>query len=378
VGTTTTTTTARLCDFCPGHTELRHAPCPGADDPGGDHTVFFAVQTVDLGADRTEWFADNTLFAAGLDLDCSLRDPNGAPVWCNALSGAQWTQPLPFGVDNAFAQQVLAPLLTPEGDASPTGGPVDVSAAVNAWLTAGHGGFVIVVDHWNLQPDDAQVGLRIVQAVGPVGGGAPTFTADEQWVVYEDGWDPDPPVPTAASTSIVTSSAYVVGGNLVADLRSAGGVELRLGAGPAALAKLQPAAVEVYGQILPPAGSLPATIDELSVAGVLLDPDRDVDAYGLAQVAAASAPDAAARGCLPQYYCAENAVLAPLLARGRDMPSQLQPSPGTVCDSMSFGIRLYATQIAGVSLSSANLQSCPFSCEDAGAGDGQSGDAGHD
>ena len=369
-GSSTPAGAQSLCAFCPGHPQLRHAPCPSSGAASGENTLVFAVKSVDVGSDKTEWYANNPFYTSGLDLDCSLREPSGAPVWCSGSPGATWHGPLPNGVDNAFAEQVLYPLLP----------GADVGAAINSWITNGYGGFVIVVDHWNLQPDDPQVGFRIVPAAGIAGGLQPTFAPNERWVVYADGWDPASPIPSASQSNIVTSSAYVAGGNLVADLRSAGGVYLWFGAGSQARALLQPAAVEVFGQILPPSGDpskggLPATIDQLGVAGVLLDPERDVDPHGLPQVVAASAPDAGNAGCLPQDYCPQTATIAGLLAQGRDMPSTLKPASPTACDSMSFGVRFYATQIAGVDLSSGQLASCPFSCADAGAALPDGGDA---
>lgn len=360
-------TSGRLCDFCPGDAGLRHAPCPGTTDPGpDDHTVFFAVQTVDLGSKSTEWAPTNDYYVAGMDLDCSNRLPRGAPVLCQAVPGSHWSQPLPHGIDNAFAQQVLAPLLslTP---------PRDIDEAVNHWIADGHGGFVVIIDHWNGQLDDAEVGFRIVQAVGPHGGGKPTFARDERWDVYADGPDPAFPagdVPSATSTNVVTSTAYVVGGRLVADLRSAGGAQLALGGGGAgALAKLQPFGVQVLGAITAATSASPANIDQLSIAGLL--PANERNSQGLAQVAAASVAGASTdAGCSPADYCPMVAAISSGIDLGPDMPSD-PTQQGRECENLSFGMQLFATQIAGVGdyVSTGSLQSCPFCCGPSCAGD---------
>lgn len=363
----------RLCDLCTGVTGLRHAPCPGGTDPGSDHTVFFAVQTINLGAKSTEWdLTNNNYFVSGMDLDCSKRLPHGAPVLCQAVPGSDWTQPLPSGIDNAFAQQVLAPLFSQDP-------PVDVDHAVNEWIAAGRGGFVVVLDHWNLALDDAQVGFRIVQAVGPHGGGAPRFARDELWDVYADGPDPSLPdggVPGASSTSLATTGAYIVQGTLVADLRAVGGTQLAFGAGTAgALGKVAPYSVEVMATVTPPTSATPATLFQVSVAGVLQRDDRMAE--GFAQVAAASEVDASPEAsCSSSAYCPLVGALTKGIERGDDMPLE-SSQQGQECDGLSFGVELLATQIGGVGgyAPTTDLHSCPFSCPE---GDGAALDAAED
>jgi hypothetical protein len=347
-----------LCDFCPGDAGLRHAPCAAGTDPGDETTVFFAIQTVELGSDMSRWFPSNQDFAAGMDLDCSKRLPRGAPVLCQAVPGSSWEAALPNGVDNAFGEQVLAPLLL-----RPT--PVDIDQAVTDWLRNGAGGFVVVVDHWNRQPNDAQVGFRLVQAVGPHGHATPTFTKDEQWDVYADGWDPAFPgqgVPLATGSGMITTTGYVVNGQLVADLHSAGGTELWIGAGAGPMAKIQPSSVEVLGTINASTDVSAASFDPLSVAGLIAAPDQDLDLRGLSQVVAESAVTGS--GCVPQPACAQLDPLTKATFLATDMPSQPKVPKTAVCDALSFGMQLFATQIAGVAelRSPATIQSCPWSC----------------
>jgi hypothetical protein len=343
---------SRLCDFCPQHPELAHAPCPGGDSPGGEATYFYAAQKVDLGDDINEWGLDNTLFAVGLDLDCSARLPDGVPVLCQSTNAGQWKQPLPVGVDNAFGQVMLQPLYA----------AYKPSYQVNAWILAGQGGFVFVVDHWNGQADDAQVGFRMLPAVGPSRGGTPTFDKGESWDVYADGWDPsitDAHVPTALAS---TSTAYVVQGVLVADLRSAGDLAIQLGgprvgdAGP--VVALSPEQVEIVGPIVP-------TVLQVGLAGLLVQANT-FDSKGLAQVVTS---------CDPTSFCPVATKIEQTKPNADDMPSVCANPPcpsGGSCDSISFGIHFVTAQIAGVG-NIEPLSEVPTTCNESCAGAGDAG-----
>ena len=344
-----------ICSFCPQHPELLHAPCPDGGAAGDDGTYFYAVKSFDFGSHHDEWVLDNTTYTAGLDLDCSDRKPSGAPVLCRAVNSGAWTQPLPKGVDNAFAQQILSPLLYPSGAAADAG-PLDLQGPANHWIALGLGGLVIVVDHWNGQADDPQIGFRFLAAVGPESGGPPRFTQDERWNVYARGYDPPLPdggqgLPYGFTPPV---AGYVTGGSLVADMRSAGTLRFRLGNARGGAMDLEPDQVEGSGVINP------IQFPAFSVAGILDPTVNQPSVEQLAQVAASCASaDVGLIDRITSYL-----DLAP------DMPSSSSASPSAVCTRVSFGMSLVALRIAGVDATMGDPPSANGACHDGGTSDG--------
>ena len=59
-------------------------------------------------------------------------------------------------------------------------------------------------------------------SAGPSAGGAPTWSSDETWIAYADGWDTAFATGTLPDTTFKTVDAYVTQGTLVWDMRALG------------------------------------------------------------------------------------------------------------------------------------------------------------
>lgn len=200
-----------LCQLCPAHPELRHPPCaPQSASDSGDLVVVFALRALDLGIRASGWTSG---YIVGLDQDCSDR-PGGIPTSCVPRTQTGWAS-LSGGVDNALATQVLFPLLE---DAN-----IDLQVEVNQALDKGQGSILLVVDSWNGQLDDPQVGVRLVPGIKVVnsdGRTQPSWNGDDEWAVFADRWDPDFPGRYVPDSVTKSRDAYVKAGTLVWDARS--------------------------------------------------------------------------------------------------------------------------------------------------------------
>lgn len=147
------------CGACIVHPEFLRAPCSaegGAADDAGATRYYAITGPVRLGARSAEW-SDPT-YPVGVNLDCVARD-GGHPAACRQAASAPPIPDLPRGIENAFATQVLARLQT-QADA-------DIETDVNAWLSAGHGGFAVQIDDWNGTSDDPHVVVRVFDLIPP-------------------------------------------------------------------------------------------------------------------------------------------------------------------------------------------------------------------
>jgi hypothetical protein len=312
---------------------------------------FFAMQSIDLGSHPSEWNATTeagtSFFYAGFNLDCALR-PGGGPMSCQPSGPAQpsWVS-LPDGTDNAFAAQILAPLLT---------GPmnIDVQGVVNKSITGGEWSWIVVIDGWSGGPDDARVGVRLLQAQGPAAGGAPTWAADETWTAYADAWDTSFPAGTVPDTPFKTHDAYVTGGVLVWDMRGLPQQTLRVRNGAAVLSlTMEP--VGFYGQLTD------GSIQQLSIAGLL---PHEILPYSLLDLAS---------GCDPTLACQLQGPLYDAVASVQDAVSLTTPGQ-TFCNRISFGADPYLVRMGGVANivptttqpASCDVQRQLLSCGDAG------------
>jgi hypothetical protein len=325
----------RLCAACPQSPQLRHPPCPATSvSPSADPSVrFYAMQTINFGAHASDW--GTTFFHPGFDMDCSAR-PGGTPTSCTTsgpLSPA-WVS-LPDGTDNAFGVQILASILTGSQR-------IDVQQAVNDSITRGEWSWILAIDHWNATPDDANVGVRLLQAAGPTAGGPPTWASDETWIAYADAWDPAFATGALPDTPFKTDGAYVTQGTLVWDTRALPLQTLLVRNGPAVL-PLAMEPVGLFGQLTE--GSL----QQGSFGGLL---QNEILFFGLLDLAS---------GCDLSKACALAGPLAGTVASVQDMVSLTTPGE-TFCNRISFGAAPYFVQIGGVS-GIAPTTAEPVSCD---------------
>jgi hypothetical protein len=307
----------RLCAQCLEHPELVHPPCAsqGAADDAGDPSYLFAVRSIDFGGQRGTWSHAN--YAAGLDQDCSSRADGGAPASCRPRTPpAEWVA-LPHGIDNALGTEVIAPLA--EGALGKDGGGVDVEGDVNAWIAAGRGGVLVLVDGWNGAADDDTVGVRLAPAAHPAAGGAPTFAPNERWTAYDE------------SAPTVTTAAYVSGSILVADFRSSA-VRFRVGSVAGAFVELP-----LDGFVL--VGKLTATGAAFSIGAYLGSLGQRLNVYApFAQLAV---------GCDPAQQVGARAVVTQLLDTSYDL-AVAPARDGGECNATSVGFLLDAVRAGSV------------------------------
>jgi hypothetical protein len=311
----------RLCAQCLDHPELAHPPCAslvdgGAGDADGDAgsvTYLYAVRSIDFGATRASWSSVD--YASGLDQDCSDRAEGGAPAACHAdKSPPQWIA-LPRGIDNAFGAQVLAPMA--EGALGVDAGG-DVESQVSAWIAAGRGGALVVIDGWNGTPEDDAVRVRLASAAHPRLGGAPTWAPDEEWTAYLE------------SAPSMTTDAYVTGSTVVADFRSSA-VSFRVGSVAGAFVELP-----LDGFVM--VGTLSTTSAKLSVAASLGSLGQRRNVYApLTQLAV---------GCDPALRAAAQATVTTLLDTSLDLAVGANASG--FCDATSVGFLLDAVRAGKV------------------------------
>jgi hypothetical protein len=342
------TADTRLCAACPQAPQLRHPPCPATSvTPSDDPAIrFYALQTIDLGSHASEW--GTIFFHAGFDMDCSAR-PGGAPTSClpSGPIPVTWAS-LPDGTDNAFATQILAPLLT-----GPYG--IDVQQSLNASITRGEWAWILAIDHWNGTPDDAQVGVRLLQAEGTTAGGAPTWSSDETWIAYADAWDPAFATGQLPDTSFKTTDAYVTQGTLVWDMRGLPLQTPSVRSGQAVLT-LDMEPVGFFGLLTE--GSL----QQASLGGLL---QNEILAFGVLDLAS---------GCAPALACQLTGDITETVASVQDMVSLTTPGEA-YCNRISFGSEPYLVRIGGVSAiapTTSEPASCDIqrqlTCSDAGRG----------
>jgi len=333
----------RLCAACPQAPQLTHPPCPATDvSPSDDPSVrFYVTKTIDLGSHPSEW--GTTFFHAGFNLDCSSR-PDGTPPCTPFGPTPQTWAPLANGIDNAFATQVLSPLLAPPIS-------IDVEQSVNAGLTSGTWAWILAIDHWNGAADDSQVGVRVLQAEGPSAGGAPTWSSDETWIAYADGWDAAFATGTLPDTTFKTDDAYVTQGTLVWDMRALGLQTLDLQT-PAvtsgsAILPLPIEPVGLFGQLSEDA------LDPASFGGLL---QNEILVFGVLDVASVKSG-----ACDPGLACQVAGQLTNSIASAVDTVSLSTPG-ASFCNRISFGADPYFVRIGGVS-GLAPTTSEPMSCD---------------
>lgn len=331
----------RLCDECSARPDLLHPPCPPeSPTQGGNQVVAFAMQAIDLGIRASGWSAG---YVVGLDQDCSDR-PFGDPVQCQPRSSDSVFARLSNGVDNALATQVLYPLLQKE--------QVNPQALVNQSLELGLGGVLVFVEGWNGQPDDDQVGVRMLPAMGVWKDGAfatPAWDGSDRWVAFADRFDPAFPDGQVPETDNKTSSAYVTGGTLVWDARSVPAFLLPFGAG-GAIVDVRLSNVVFVGELV--SDQKPRRIVNAALAGVWSAFLASRNAGRLAEIVA-------------QCDEAEVDRLTPdiedLIAEAPDM---LLPSSkdAAICDGISVGFLGSWVEIAGVAAIEP-VSELPKSCE---------------
>jgi len=201
----------RVCAACASRPDLRHPPCgPSSSSTGQDRVAVFAMRALDLGIRASGWSAG---YLVGFDQDCSDR-PNALPASCTPRTTQGWVS-LDQGVDNALATQVFFPLREVSGS--------DVQPRVNASLEAGGGSLLLILDSWNGELDDSQVGVRLVAGTRVVNGDGrtrPSWQGDDEWEVYADRGDPGVPEGTVPDARAKSMNAYVSGGVLVWDARA--------------------------------------------------------------------------------------------------------------------------------------------------------------
>ncbi len=218
-----------LCAACASRPDLRHAPCRTGTGPAQPEGVyFFALRSVDLGADPAEWVDG---YGIGIDQDCSDR-PDGMPILCAPTTRGPWIS-LPGGVDNSLAAQTFASDVT----GTRLGGPIQQT--MNREIQAGKWGYLLVIDGWNGTDNDDGVGVRLVYthgAVAPDGGATPPhWDGTDVWNTFAQACDPTLPGcdPTLSCSGVPDSAvkggtAYVTAGQLVWDGSAINGATLRL------------------------------------------------------------------------------------------------------------------------------------------------------
>jgi hypothetical protein len=322
---------ARACAVCTDPA-LRRAPCPLSGAPDGEgEPIFFAMASIDLGSSVSR---SDPPYESGLDADCSA----GPPMACRPRK-VEW-QPLPGGIDNALAAQVLAPLERSESGS--------LQAGVSSWLRKGVGGLLLVVSRWNGQPDDASVTARLLAIAHREPREAPKFSREDRWVVYADGQDEDGLPQTRAQTA----SAFVRGGVLVADLRVAGEVVFRFGTQTAARVNLPLTHVVITGAMS--RGAAGATLSRASIAG-RYDVQRRVE--GATEIAQAL------RGCEKARFCPLVPAVDALLRDAPDLPPAEREDAGGSCALASVGMAPTFVETGGVTgtvpLADLPARSCP-------------------
>jgi len=328
----------RLCAACPQEPQLTHPPCPATNvTPSDDPSVrYYVTKSIDLGSHTSEW--GTIFFHAGFNLDCSAR-PDGTPTCTPSGPTPQTWAFLPDGVDNAFATQILAPLLIPPLN-------IDVQQSINSGIASGDWAWILAVDHWNGAADDAQVGVRLLQAQGPSAPGAPTWSSAETWIAYSDAWAPTFATGILPDTTFKTDDAYVTQGTLVWDMRALGLQTPITRSGPAIL----PLAMEPVGMF----GQLSeGSLDNASFGGLL---QNEILVFGLLDVASLQAG-----ACNPAVACQIAGQLTGSIASAQDTVSLTTPGD-SFCNRISFGANPYFVRVGGVSGITPTAQE-PTSCD---------------
>lgn len=312
----------RLCERCPPDPSLRHAPCPPEDGDPTEHVVFFALRSLDFAWDASTW--DETC-EAGMDMDCSDR-PDGFPVLCKGRTSDPVERRMPHGIDNALAQSVLQPLSQRDG--------FSLDDGLEASLSAGDGGMVLIVDGWNRRADDPHVGVRLLPTQGTVEGGKPRWDGTDRWMVYAAGWDPRlPEVPVASYN--VTTTGYVRDGQLVWDVRKEEKLQVFVQSRGAVLR------LDLRDGVMLGAWEPGATrVLHASIAGVWMLYDAERQTGALAQLAG---------GCTFDVWCPLDRDLRGQVQRAPDMPLPgLDAAPAEWCEAISVGMSATFEETGGV------------------------------
>lgn len=331
----------RLCALCASRPDLLHPPCPPEPPIApGDLSVAFAMRSIDLGIRASGWSAG---YVVGLDQDCSSR-PLGKPVQCAPRSEDIVFERLANGVDNALATQVLYPLLQSE--------QVNPQELINQTFESAFGGILIVIDGWNGERNDDQVGVRMLPAQTTMEGGKPTppaWDGSDSWVAYADRFDPAFPGRRIPDTDNKTAQGYVTDGTLVWDARSLSAFLMPFGAGRARVDIRLSNVVLVADMVM---DGQPRRLDNAVLAGVWSAFLASRNAGQLAEIVAKCDPDEVKR-LTPE--------IEDLMAKAPDM--LLPMSQGAdACDAISVGFLGSWVEIAEVA-GLEPVSKLPRSCE---------------